>query len=230
MTLCRSRAARLAAALLIAPVALAPVLATPAFAITVFDPSNYAQNVLTAARSLQQITNQITSLQNEAQMLINQARNPASLPISSLQQIQQAVQKTQSLLQQAQNIAYDVKQIDQVPDDAIIVRHNWLRAYEFTTQAGAVALNDYARANDPFTKVGKTRSAVDVSSVIRASPDSFRVAWVQRTYQDGSLASTERWSAIITVVVQTPRDAEKLRANPLGIYVNAINWSKELAQ
>ena len=110
------------------------------------------------------------------------------------------------------------------------VRQNWLRAYDFTTQAGALALNDYARANDPFTKVGKTQIAVDVSSVIRASPDSFRVAWVQRTYQDGSLASTERWTAILTVVVQVPRDAEKLRANPLGIYVNAINWSKELTQ
>jgi type IV secretion system protein VirB5 len=69
-----------------------------------------------------------------------------------------------------------------------------------------------------------------VSSVIRASPDSFRVAWTERRYQDGSLAATERWSAILTIVVQTPRDAEKLRANPLGIYVNAINWSKELGQ
>jgi P-type conjugative transfer protein TrbJ len=79
----------------------------------VFDPTNYAQNVLTAARSLQQINNQITSLQNEAQMLINQARNLASLPYSSLQQLQQSVQRTQQLLSQAQNIAYDVQQIDQ---------------------------------------------------------------------------------------------------------------------
>jgi type IV secretion system protein TrbJ len=114
MKLRQSRAARFAAALLIAPVALAPMLATPAHAIIVFDPSNYAQNVLTAARSLQQITNQITSLQNEAQMLINQARNLASLPYSSLQQLQQSVQRTQQLLQQAQNIAYDVQQIDRV--------------------------------------------------------------------------------------------------------------------
>ena len=112
MKLRNSRAARFAAALLIAPVALTPMLATPAHAIIVFDPSNYAQNVLTAARSLQQITNQITSLQNEAQMLINQARNLASLPYSSLQQLQQSVQRTQQLLQQAQNIAYDVQQID----------------------------------------------------------------------------------------------------------------------
>ena len=123
-----------------------------------------------------------------------------------------------------------IEQVRSIPADAIIVRQNWLRAYEFTTQGGALALNDYARANDPFTKVGKQQVAVEVSSVIRASPDSFRIAWTERRYQDGSLASTERWSAILTIVVQTPRDAEKLRANPLGIYVNAINWSKELGQ
>ena len=128
------------------------------------------------------------------------------------------------------HLARFIEQVRAIPADAIIVRQNWLRAYEFTTQAGALALNDYARANDPFTKVGKQQIAIEVSSVIRASPDSFRVAWIERRYQDGALASTERWSAILTVVVQTPRNPEKLRANPLGIYVNAINWSKELGQ
>ncbi len=109
----RSRAALLAASILSVPSALAPIAATPAHAIIVFDPTNYAQNVLQAARALEQITNQVTSLQNETQMLINQARNLASLPYSSLQQLQQSVQKTQQLLSQAQNIAYDVQQIDQ---------------------------------------------------------------------------------------------------------------------
>ena len=128
------------------------------------------------------------------------------------------------------HLARFIEQVRSIPADPIIVRQNWLRAYDFTTQAGALALNDYARSNDPFTKVGKQQIAVDVSSVIRASPNSFRVAWIERRYQDGALAATERWSAILTIVVQIPRDAEKLRANPLGIYVNAINWSKELGQ
>lgn len=109
----RSLAARLAAVLVTAPIALSPMITTPAHALIVFDPTNYGQNVLQAARALEQITNQITSLQNEAQMLINQARNLASLPYSSLQQLQQSVQRTQQLLTQAQNIAFDVQQIDQ---------------------------------------------------------------------------------------------------------------------
>src|SRR4051812_13131385 len=80
--------------------------------MVVFDPNNYAQNVLTAARELQQVNNQIVSLQNQAQMLINQAKNLASLPYSTLAQLQQSIQRTQDLLKQAQRLAYDVQQID----------------------------------------------------------------------------------------------------------------------
>ena len=100
------------------PVALSPMLASPAHAFgfgrIVYDPTNYAQNLLTAARTLEQINHQITSLQNEAQMLINQAKNLASLPYSSLQTLQQNVQRTQQLLAQAQNIAFDVQNVDQM--------------------------------------------------------------------------------------------------------------------
>ena len=75
--------------------------ATPAYAQfggIVYDPTNYAQNVLTAARSLQQINNQIQQIQNQATSLINEARNLTSLPFSSLQQLQQQIRQTQQLL------------------------------------------------------------------------------------------------------------------------------------
>ena len=71
---------------------------------------------------------------------------------------------------------------------------------------------------------------MEVSSVIRASADSFRVAWIERRYEDGKLSATERWTAILTIVVQPPRDAERLKANPLGIYIHAISWSREMSQ
>ena len=128
------------------------------------------------------------------------------------------------------HLARFIEEVRSIPDDPIVVRQNWLRAYDFTTDKGAAALNDYARANDPFAQIGKAQVAVDVSSVIRASPDSFRVAWTERHYQDGSLAATERWSAILTIVVQPPRTPDALRKNPLGVFVNALNWSKELSQ
>ena len=79
----------------------------------VFDPTNFGQNVLTAARELQQVNNEILSLQNQARMLINQARNLASLPYSSLAQMEQTINQTRQLLAQAQNIGYDVSTINQ---------------------------------------------------------------------------------------------------------------------
>ena len=92
---------------------IAPMPAYAQFGGIVYDPTNYAQNVLTAARSLQQINNQIQQIQNQATSLINEARNLASLPFSSLQQLQQQVQRTQQLLGEAQRIAYDVQNVQQ---------------------------------------------------------------------------------------------------------------------
>lgn len=103
----------LAAALLSAPAAAGLMLSAPLAQarIVVFDPTNYAQNVLTAARALQTINNQISSLQNEAQMLLGQARSLASLPYSTLATLQAQVDRTRALLGQAQALAYDVASI-----------------------------------------------------------------------------------------------------------------------
>ena len=128
------------------------------------------------------------------------------------------------------HLARFIEEVRSIPADPIVLRQSWLHAYDFATDKGALALNDYARGNDPFAQVGKVQIAVDVSSVIRASPDSFRVAWTERRYQDGTLAETTRWSAILTVTLQTPHSADGLRKNPLGLFITAINWSKELSQ
>ena len=102
-----------------AAVALAVLFALPAQAqfgfgsSIVFDPTNYSQNVLTAARELQQVNNQLQSLENQATSLANQARNLASLPYSSLSALDQSVLQTEQLLTQAQRIAYSVSAINQ---------------------------------------------------------------------------------------------------------------------
>jgi len=128
------------------------------------------------------------------------------------------------------HLAHFIEDVRSIPADAVILRQQWLRAYDFTTDHGASALNDFARTQDPFANIGKTQIAIDVSSVIRASPDSFRISWTQRRYENGQLAATERWTAILSIILQTPHDPERLRKNPLGVYVTAIHWSKELAQ
>ena len=108
-----------------------------------------------------------------------------------------------------------------VPYVVEIDRHGEARAVE-AASAGY-------RPSDPQIAWHLARFIEEVRG-LPASPDSFRVAWSERHYENGQLARTERWTAILTIVIDPPRTAERLRANPLGIYVNAINWSREMSQ
>lgn len=90
------------------------VPSAPAHAqFTVFDPSNYSQNLLTAARTLQQVNNQIRSLQNQAQSLINQAKNLTTIGFPEIQAITQTLQQIDQLMGQAQGIQFRVAGLDQ---------------------------------------------------------------------------------------------------------------------
>jgi type IV secretion system protein TrbJ len=181
------RSARQMASIAIACVAVT-TLATPVRAqMIVYDPSNYAQNVLQAARALQQINNQITSLQNETQMLLNQAKNLTSLPYSSLQAIEHSFARTQQLLNAAQHLAYDVNQIDQafqrlypqgytgatssqqLVSDAKERWQNSLVAYQdaLRVQAGAVGNLDTTRT-ETDTLVSSSQSAVGALQALQA--------------------------------------------------------------
>ena len=91
------------------------------------------------------------------------------------------------------------------------------------------ALNDYARNNDPFAKLGKTQIS---DRGLQRHPRFARTAFGSRgpnaRYDNGSAELRPSAGPRFSVVIETPRDAERLRKNPLGVYVHAINWSKEL--
>jgi len=76
----------------------------------VFDAANFSQNLLTAARELQQIDNQIQQLQNEATMLANQGRNLSNLNYNSLSQLLATLATTNQLISQAQGLTFNVAQ------------------------------------------------------------------------------------------------------------------------
>lgn len=112
--------------------------------------------------------------------------------------------------------------------DAVLMRENWLSAYDFVTDRSGLFLGEYARSADPFGQVGTRTVSVQVTSVVRASDRSVQVKWTETAYERGSLAGSSRWTAILSVVVRPPSSAEALRKNPLGLYVEAIDWSREL--
>lgn len=121
-----------------------------------------------------------------------------------------------------------VANVRSVSLDPVLMREHWLSAYDFVTERGARFLGEYARSADPFGRVGERTVSVQVTSVVRASDRSFQVKWTETQYERGSLAGTSRWTAILSVVVRPPSSAETLRKNPLGLYVDAIDWSREL--
>jgi type IV secretion system protein VirB5 len=130
----------------------------------------------------------------------------------------------------AWHLARFIENVRSRPADPIVLKQNLKAAYDFTTEAGAAAINDYARGDDPFADLGEVQVAVDVKNVVRASNDSFRVAWDERRYEHGQLSATTHWTAIVTIVVRTPSDAETLSRNPLGLYVHALNWSQDFGE
>jgi type IV secretion system protein VirB5 len=121
-----------------------------------------------------------------------------------------------------------IRDVRTVSLDPVLTRASWLEAYDFTTKRGSQFLGDYARANDPFARIGERTVSVQVTSVVRASDRSFQVKWIETTYERGVEAGRSQWTAILTIVQRTPTSTDVLRKNPLGIYVDAIDWSREL--
>ena len=93
--------------------------------------------------------------------------------------------------QTAHHIARFVTLVRSLSIDPIVVRQNWLDAYDHTTDKGAAVLNDYARVNDPFARIGKESVTVQITSVVRASDTSFNVRWTERRYVN---APRRAWS------------------------------------
>ena len=130
--------------------------------------------------------------------------------------------------QVAWHLARFITHVRSVSTDPVLVKTNWLAAYDFATDRAAIFLNEYARSNDPFAGIGQRSVSVQVTSVVRASDSSFQVKWTESIYERGGLAKTEHWTAMLTVVMQPPKTADALRKNPLGLFVNAIDWAREL--
>jgi type IV secretion system protein TrbF len=128
----------------------------------------------------------------------------------------------------AAELARFIEHVREVSIDAVVVKQNWLKAYDYATDRAAQTLNDYARENDPFAKIGQRSVSVEITSVVRASPTSFQLRWREKAFENGSAAGEQSFTGVLTIVTKPPRDAATLRANPLGIYINAINWSREL--
>lgn len=123
----------------------------------VFDASNYAQNVLTAARALEQINNQIQSLQNQAVMLQNMARNLQRLDYSSLGQITGALNRIDGLMMQAEGLSFELTRLEDQ------WRQQYPESYDTTVSVGDMATAARERwqsAMDAFRQTMRVQSRI----------------------------------------------------------------------
>ncbi len=111
--------------------------------------------------------------------------------------------------------------------DPVIVKERWFEAYDLASKKGKAFLNSYSRAENPIAGIGERSVSVQVTSVVRASPTSFQIEWDERTFERGVLVKTERWTAMVTLTRQKPRTKADLARNPLGLYVEAIDWQQK---
>lgn len=168
---------RIRSVVAILSIALLLTMGSSTAQIQVFDPSNYAQNLQTAANTLKQINNQLTALQNQTQMLLNQARHLTSLPLSLVGAIDQTFTQTQNILHNVDRIAYDVQAIGQAfanyqhfnasqSDQQLIAlaQGRWqtsLSAFQHSLNVGATAVGNLsATQTQTGTLVGASQSAV----------------------------------------------------------------------
>ncbi|WP_066584483.1 conjugal transfer protein TrbF [Sphingomonas pruni] len=128
----------------------------------------------------------------------------------------------------AWHLARFIRDVRGISLDPVVMKEDWLDAYAFATQRGSQFLGDYARSANPFARIGERTVTVQVTSVVRASNKSFQVKWTESAFERGSVVGRSNWTAILTIVTKTPANVEVLRKNPLGIYVDAVDWSREL--
>lgn len=135
---------------------------------------------------------------------------------------------TPSDAQIAHHLAAFISDVRSLSTDPVVVRENWLRAYAFVTAQAATTLSAEAEANDPFADIGRRSRTVEVVSVVRVSEQSFQARWIEKTYEQGALRDARRFTGMFRVVTQPPRDAARLRANPLGLYIASLSWAEDL--
>lgn len=127
----------------------------------------------------------------------------------------------------ARSLERFIVDVRSLSSDPVVVRERWLDAYGMVTAQGRVFLDGYARGADPFASIGERTVSVQPTSVVRASDRSFRIDWVEQTFERGALADTRNWTAVVSLRRVKPKTRADLKRNPLGLFVDGVDWSEQ---
>lgn len=119
-----------------------------------------------------------------------------------------------------------VRLVRSLPTDGVVLRENWLEAYEFLTPQAAAQLTEIARQDDPFLSLGRVGRTVHVRSIIARSDHAWEVSWVERATNASGTSDGESYSGVFTVTTRAPRNADEIASNPLGLLISDFSWSQ----
>jgi len=111
--------------------------------------------------------------------------------------------------------------------DPIVIRQNWLSAYDLVTPRGAAFLNAHAQAHDPFAEAGREAVNVEVLNVVRRTRRTYDLQWRETRFVNGQPAGQARWRALITIRLQPPKTEAELMKNPLGLRIEDVSWTPD---
>ena len=111
--------------------------------------------------------------------------------------------------------------------DPVVIRQNWLAAYDLVTPKTAGFLNAWAQAHDPFAEIGREAVNVEILNVVRRSGRTYDLQWRETRFVNGQQAAQDRWRALITLKLQPPKTEAELLKNPLGIRIEDVSWTPD---
>lgn len=111
--------------------------------------------------------------------------------------------------------------------DPIVIRQNWLKAYDLLTPKAAAFLNAWAQTHDPFAQAGQEAVSVEVLNVVRRTERTYDLQWRETRFVNGQQAGEERWRALISTKLQPPKTEAELMKDPLGIKIEDVSWTPD---
>lgn len=115
-----------------------------------------------------------------------------------------------------------------ISSDPVVLKKNFLSAYNYVTTSGRQILNDYAKEYDPFLKIKTLRVSVELANIVKINKNSYQVQWIEKVYsKNGGLLETNNYLAVFNTIIQKPKNETILLANPLGIFIDFFNITKQ---
>jgi type IV secretion system protein TrbF len=113
--------------------------------------------------------------------------------------------------------------------DPVALKRNLDQVYAYARGPAVSLLDEYYRAANPFERAKQTTVSVDVQSLLLVSERTWQVRWTETSRGlDGVVSGKTAWEAVLTVETVPPTSEETLLANPIGLYVVSLSWTRQL--